>query len=276
MATNNNKHNAVSTTVELITPERAQSLLGRVNNVRSVRRDFVSVLAAAMKTPGLWEMNGASIKINAAGFVVDGEHRLRACVLANVPFRTLVTYGIEQCATIDTGGRTRTAGQLVGNIGIKHATVAASLARLALILERDGNLDRCSYHSFRTGLSVQVIHDYCARNAAAVAEAAALGYRPAATTRLPGGAFSLVAYVAAGSPRMLSFLEAVRTGEHLAHGDPAMALRERAFNLGRGARVSFFHGTALVLKAWNAYARHEKLRVVKVGPSEGIQTPISA
>lgn len=258
------------TVIETITPERARKLLERVRNVRATRREHVVILADAMRSR-TWELNGTTIKISPDGYVVDGEHRLRACVLADVPFTTLVVYGVDQSPTIDTATRPRTAAQVVGG---KNASIIAATARLAVLLERDGTFHRLDYHAIRCGITVQIIAAFAAQHSEALSVAAALSRGPGAATGLPSGAFGLVAFRAPHHDRLEAFLTGVRTGEGLRRGNPAYALRERALNVGRSARIDHITGCALVFKCWNAFANGTSVMVAKLGPGEAVCTPI--
>src|SRR5262245_47203657 len=127
----------VVVTTETITPEMAARMLGHVDNWRSVNDHHMRNLSRAMEA-GRWEMNGNPIKFSSSGALIDGEHRLQACVRSKTPFRTLVARGIEACATIDTGGRNRTAGQILQKQGKRNATQLATAARLLKIHETLG------------------------------------------------------------------------------------------------------------------------------------------
>ncbi len=260
---------------ETITPAAAAELLVGIKNVRKVRNDHVALLAEAMRS-GMWERNGSTLKKNAEGLVVDGEHRLRACIRAGVPFTTLVAYGIEASATIDTGARPRTMAQLVAASGVKNSSIVASIARLAVVLEEAGNLERLSAGAARLGVTVQRVAAYVDKHFDELQDAAALARDPAVASGLPSGALGLVAFIAAKNPLLHPFLEGVRTGESLRKGNPAYALRERSLNLGRRSRMHYTDACACVFKAWNAYARKEPMQLLRwTGVAEKIQTPIA-
>jgi len=269
------KNHAVIVKEETITPARATELLVGVKNVRRARFDHVAMLARAMRE-GEWELNGCTIKIDKAGSVIDGEHRLRACVSAEKPFRTLVAYGVEASSTIDTGFRARTVGQLVHAEGIKRSSIVASIARLKLMLDDHGDFECIGQTKAKLGISVQRLKTLIDANAEELQEAARIAASPAAVTGLPSGALGLVAFMAAKNPAMPGFMAGLETGEGLRKGNPAFALRERALNVGRRARLPFRDNCALIFKAWNAYVRKEPMPLLKwIGINEKIQTPLA-
>lgn len=86
-----------------ITPEIAHEWL-RGNTInRPVKQHYVRMLASDMEL-GRWKRNGETIKRNGR-LLLDGQHRLLACIMANTPFETLVVDGIDRDVfpTIDDG-----------------------------------------------------------------------------------------------------------------------------------------------------------------------------
>lgn len=79
---------------------------------------------------GNWALNGQTITIADNGTLVDGQHRLMACVRAGVPFQTVVVYGADESAfeTVDSGRR-RSVSDVLKIKGYKHYTTLASVAQ---------------------------------------------------------------------------------------------------------------------------------------------------
>lgn len=123
-----------------VTPDMARAWLARNDSNRPLRYPFAAQLARDM-TAGRWELNGETVKLAADGTVLDGQHRLTACVLAEVPFETFVVTGLPREAqdTIDTG-RKRTMADVLHLSGERNAIVLASIARWALIWDRGGRV----------------------------------------------------------------------------------------------------------------------------------------
>lgn len=79
-----------------ITPEMARVMLEkniRIN--RNVGERTVRIIANAIKR-GEWRLNGDTIKISDRGNLLDGQHRLHACIKADMPIITFVAYGIDE------------------------------------------------------------------------------------------------------------------------------------------------------------------------------------
>lgn len=68
---------------------------------------------------GLWRLNGEPIIVSSGGVLLDGQHRLKACVNTGIPFETLFVSGVPEEAfpTIGTG-RGRTAGDILSIAGV--------------------------------------------------------------------------------------------------------------------------------------------------------------
>lgn len=100
--------------VETITPEIADSLLqtNDMNN-RNISRNTVDYYTKSM-TELKWCLNGSSIVISENGALIDGQHRLLACINSGISFDTFVHRGVKHNAmrTIDTG-KPRSDGDLI-------------------------------------------------------------------------------------------------------------------------------------------------------------------
>jgi len=112
--------------IETITPAMARELLKRDSRNRPIRKKRVAEYAAEMST-GLWQMNGETIKVAINGDVLDGQHRLNACVLSNSSFETVIVYDlpVDAFRTIDNGAP-RSLSDLLNLRGVKNATCIAS------------------------------------------------------------------------------------------------------------------------------------------------------
>lgn len=116
-----------------IDPRHAKALLtdhnphNRPLKEAAIRRWVIEMQA------GRWDPDASDIKIDADGNLLDGQHRLHACVRAEVPFGTLLRTGLkaETQRRVDTGTR-RTTGDTFKLAGIPNATTVAA----AIILRR--------------------------------------------------------------------------------------------------------------------------------------------
>jgi len=96
--------NGITSTIETLTPSQCKNFLERNSHNREVRPATVRLYSKQMKNSE-WEINGEPIIIADNGDVMDGQHRMLACIDADIPFTTLVVRNINRSMfhTIDTG-----------------------------------------------------------------------------------------------------------------------------------------------------------------------------
>jgi hypothetical protein len=135
-----------SLTEETITPEEARSLVASAENVRKLSPRKVEALSRAMRA-GRFELNGETIIIGEDGALLNGFHRLNACIKAGVAFRTYVARGVQNTpdvrGSIDSlPGRTPAQRLMIrGNWHRKFASSACGSVRWYEALKA-GTMDR--------------------------------------------------------------------------------------------------------------------------------------
>lgn len=113
---------------EKITPAIAAKLLTTNYGNRNLREGFVERLARDMAA-GHFSLTGEAIKVAEDGTLIDGQHRLQACILADVTIETLVVRGVkvDVMQVVDSGVKRTLADRLTwkGEKSV-HALAAAS------------------------------------------------------------------------------------------------------------------------------------------------------
>lgn len=238
--------NEIRTERTRITPELAKNWLGRnASNNRVVRNHRVELFARDMES-GNWKLNAESIKFSKDGGLIDGQHRLLACVKANVPFESFVTVGLDTDAimTIDSN-MPRTNAQMLKMVNdtAYSSTVAGALRwiwayRNKAIISRKAPTRHEVFELLEKEPAIEqsVKRVRCLNGIMTPSIAAATHY-----------------LFSKQDPTLAEmFFDALETGENMKHGDPVFMLRERLMQI----RISR-HKTrleeimALVLKAWN-------------------------
>ena len=110
-----------------ITPKMAEIMLEKNIANRKVNQANVNRIAADMAT-GNYKVNGETIKISPNGEILDGQHRLLACVKSGMSFQTYIVYNVEREAigTIDMGkGRSVADSLNVMGCNIKSGIIPA-------------------------------------------------------------------------------------------------------------------------------------------------------
>ena len=77
-----------------------------------------------------------TIKLDQFGQVMDGQHRLLACIMAAMPIRSLVARGVDRDVfpVLDTG-KNRTPGDVIGIAGYQNRVAIASTARGLILID---------------------------------------------------------------------------------------------------------------------------------------------
>lgn len=212
-----------------ITPAIAAAWLEQnIEHNRNVKDDVVTRYSRDMQQ-GRWRLNGDSIRFDVDGNLVDGQHRLMACIRAGKPFSSLVVTGLqpEDFGTIDNG-RARSAADYVGMAGGRNATMRAALAKMILHFEHG--------HDPLNGNAVysrQEIVDRATQDDLDEAIAWAVGgpiHRLA--IRMTGARLGVFLFwywtqFAQPNERPELFFEGIGSGLNLPPGSPELALRNR-------------------------------------------------
>lgn len=148
-----------------ITPAKAKAMLDEsialgVTN-RRVAQAHIDMYASEMKA-NRWKLNGVAIKLDEQGGVLDGQHRLLACIKADTPFQTILMSGVprETFDTLDCG-RSRTASQVLQMSGVKYNALIAGIIRGVAEIKNSGQLTQ---HSKRFS-NAAILDEYNARSA---------------------------------------------------------------------------------------------------------------
>ncbi len=231
--------------VEVITPERASSLLdANVGNRRLIAKHVASLASALAE--GRWRFNGETIKIARDGRLLDGQHRLAACVKSGVSFETLIVYDLDRDVfdTIDTG-RTRRAAAILGIEGCKHQNAVASAIRWIRGIPAS-----------RTAGSLEISPDEVRLEWIANPEIeTSAGKTRAVRTLMSHGMAAALHFLFSKKDAALAdrFFEALAFGVNLGPGDAIYVLRERLIKETTARRkLPPLELATLCVRAWNA------------------------
>jgi hypothetical protein len=238
--------------VMTITPEIAQEWTGLNTHNRPVRYARVAQLARDMAA-GKWALNGESVKIATDGTIIDGQHRLYACIKAETPFETVVIRGLplEVQDTVDTGASRKMSDQLSLR-GEVNATLLAATARWAIKWLRGvrtaGASDQEPTHSeMLTFIEI----DPRLRDATAWANGARQRFKS-----VNGSVYGMAWLLFHGTDHLAAevFLEKVLSGEDMKAGHPALAFRNRIWQAREnGQRLNQTEQLGYLILAWNAF-----------------------
>lgn len=134
--------------VEMITlrPSQAKHILKHYNNTesspnRKPSKVLVTKYASDMLN-GYWKKTGQTIQFSTDGLLMDGQHRLLACVKTNMPQDFIAVYGInKQAFDVIDNGKSRSYGDIASIKGYKDPALVTSLARLMIVYNNYGSFD---------------------------------------------------------------------------------------------------------------------------------------
>lgn len=250
--------------VVTITPAHAAELLQSNTHNRPVSRTNFLIVKTALER-GEWKFNGEAIKIAADGTILDGQHRLLACVETGTPFKSLIIYGLphETQATMDTG-KSRELKDVLALRG--HTKTNALAAAVKAVLRAD-------LFSVKAALKPGSV--YPVTNAQGVERVESDPAIKWAATEggkfikigLPGRIAALFIYRFSkiDEEDAAVFFERLLSGAGLAENDPIFQLRETLISSRdnfKGERNAVHIG-ALVIKAWNKYRAGESCSTLR-------------
>jgi hypothetical protein len=124
----------------------AKKYLAKSTINRNVSQDTVRNYSRDMEE-GNWDLNGGTIVFDEDGRLLDGQHRLLACLKANTPFKTFVTTGVEGNArlTIDAGKK-RTFGNQLQIMGHKNSNALAAAIQNSYYILAGSLARRLTHH----------------------------------------------------------------------------------------------------------------------------------
>lgn len=258
-----------------ITPAMGTIMLERKRENNRAIQDRLVVRYATEMREDRWTITNQGIGFDSNGHLCDGQHRLSACVMADVPFTSWVAFGLapENFKHIDIGSK-RTNGQLFQIAGLPNGNILSAAARLAYLYEtKDITLS-----STRVGIapksavyvSNDLLMDFVAKNPS---------FADTTTFNRLYREFSGLEYSSSHAlhwitrqayPRKADeFFERLCSGTGLIKGDPIHRLRHRLEQIrARRERVPKAWKAAWVIKAFNAWNAGKTLEQFKIGTSE--------
>jgi hypothetical protein len=248
-----------------ITPAIATKWLEANTHNRAVSQRTVKEYAEQMAA-GQWKLNGSTISFDSTDTLTDGQHRLWACIEANVPFKSLVVRGLgtDVFDTIDTGHKRTHADVLhVAGIAIKHEKTVAATANLVMRYQQ-GTMNQ------RKKVPAQVTLQFVRDNPEIIEWVTKLANKRS-WVKIYATSVAAVAYLASKRyrPKVQEFVDAFVSGENLVAGSPVLALRNR---LATEKNMRIEDRTALCVQAWNAFVQGRALSKMQLYKGDNFPT----
>ena len=270
---NDNQRQAPMARVCVITPDEAKRLLENNTLNRNISEKAVSAIARDMKN-GDWVFNGESIKISDTGHLLDGQHRLSACVRAGVPFETLVITGLPDSAmdTVDAG-RKRTVGDVLKMHGHINNNNLAAAARAIMDYKQHGiRLTRGRAAAYSNS---EILAFIDANPDVVKCTQKAVHFHSVSNGLMPQSTASLIYYIfmqvdEAAAER---FFDSLQTGADLDELNPILKLRNYLIGLRASKtelRVASYRTIVLAMKCWNKWRTGQPVANLRFSENEQI------
>lgn len=240
-------------TIETFTPEMCRDIIAEnPDNFRRQDGERVQMYARDIAA-GRWHLNGETVKYNGQK-LLDGKHRMLACVVANKPFTTAVAREVSDHGGIDEGLK-RTFAQWLEHYGEKNCRNLASVVNNVIGLRANkwgsGNGSFCR--------SVDELKEEFAEHRDRYRDATAMAMYASCVPVSTLGAVMFVGttehFATPKNSEIATYIsEKLRDGVELTDGDPAYVLRERMEKQKRKASTSMprLFIRAYTILAWNA------------------------
>lgn len=244
---------------EMITPDRAKNYLKKnIDKNRPITQGRVDGYASDMLN-NRWLDTGDPIKFNTKDQMFDGQHRLLAIILADVPVSMHVAYDVSEEAfpVIDTG-RSRTFGNALGFEGISDPNRVAGVVKGYLMWKKGAPTNKAM-----TAPTPAMLYAGFHKDPTNFVEAARRSndLKRAGVTQsiMSGVAYYLFNRI---SPSLThTFFDQLVTGANLNERSPILVLRNRLMAHSEH-RYTPGEVLALFVRAWNAYIEDRTVRVL--------------
>jgi hypothetical protein len=224
-------------------------LTRNIENNRTISQHRVQQMGRDMQSDN-WVENGETIKFAATGELIDGQKRLTACIEFNVPFWSMVAYGLKRDAflTIDRNQIRSIGQQLHLTHGVTdYNNLQSALTWLSVFV--DGIIS--AIHPRPTAKELEDILNDNPDMQESVNRAGVI-HKMVRTPSRSTLAFCHYCFTRQDATLAEAFFDALSTGANLRTIDPVYRLRERLISSAAVAhkRIPRFEFIALMFKAW--------------------------
>lgn len=245
----------IETELMTVTPALCTGWLEANENNRPLHQHIINQYARDMVKKE-WDLNGESLKFDTKSNILDGQHRMWACIESDSSFRTLVTTGLPRKSfdTLDTG-LNRKASDILGINGEVSVNLLASTLRHIGYYYGNSMLggNRFTNRDIEGLLDQHPdVREYVKRGN---------------TNHVKWCAGSVIAtcwYLASRKNKGIAdaFFESLSTGTNLTAGSPVLILRNKFIDVQASAaqKLTSIEKIEMIINAWNL---HRKGKTVK-------------
>lgn len=244
-----------------VTPKLASKWLAQNKGNRPLSQKTIEQYAAAM-TAGEWKLNGDTIRFDIQGNLIDGQHRLHACVKSGKTFQCYVVTDlpVEAFDTIDQG-RPRTIADVLARRGEKNYSTLSSALRYLWMLESQATV------AIQAGRLRPPVMDAVLERHPGIREGASAAVEYSNSQRgalpLPPSHIACLWYLfnAIKPMKNKDFWTRVIEGTDVTKEMPEYVLRKRLLaNMNSQAKLPTEALFALVIKTWNVASTNKEMK----------------
>ena len=258
----------IGSSIETITPDIAAQWLRSNSGNRPLSRNTVEVYVTDMRA-GRWQLNGETIIFDESGGLINGQHRLTACVKAGVPFVSAIVRGVDRSSfvTMDNGRR-RKAADVLAISGEVNTLLLSACARTHAQLRMGFTTTLAK--TVTSGVIIEEVKNYPAIR---VVVNVAVGNKKL-RSMVNGSVIGVFARaISLGwEEEILSAMERIGSGKHTRDDDPIWLLRERLID-NRAVATKIAKSSieiAVTIKAVNALVQHKNVKLLRYSPTSEV------
>lgn len=236
-----------------ITKEYADELLSNLpdGQSRRLRMGHVKKLARIMEQGEWQDMNGDTIVIDSDGFLIDGNHRLKAVILSKSCIVTLLVTGVTPKAffSIDQQGKPRGTADILRIEGHTNCAVKAAATKCLYIYKCGLTPPKANSNQTPTVKQVAKLHNL---NADAMELSAKCGIKAKKIIAAGLGTFLHFIFAEKNRSKADIFFTRLASGANICPGSPIQFLRDRLiFDKSSTKKLYPTEKLALAIIAWN-------------------------
>lgn len=245
----------------VITPEKAKEILKGNTHNRGVNTKVLKTLTAAFEQ-GEYLFNAQPIQISTEGLLLDGQHRLMACIASGISMECLVVWDAlpESQETMDTG-RARTVADILRLRGYPNQNNLAAVARRIALAKKYGTRFGAIHgsHVVSNGAVLKVVEELDDINRYTIFAKQLCNNFNFTCSQI---GFFVWWFDSIDREDSDFFWEKLRSGAGLDEGDPIYTLRQLGLyreTKGTGTNYHQNETAAFIIKAWNKFRRGESV-----------------
>ena len=253
-------------TVMVVTPEIAANWLKFNINNRNITTGAISKMVNTFKS-GRYQFNGDAIRWGKDGRILDAQHRLTACVQTDIPFESVVVWGIDPDAQITMDRNKKRT--LVDHLRIRGEQSTKELSTVLNLAVAWYEQDRRFGLGYTTAVDYEEAYNYLVANPNIRESVSAISDFGSGKVRkiINPAWFAFVHWVLTNIDPIDAddFLTRVVSGYHDEETEATYKLRGRLEDFRQGdANPRAGEVIALIFKAWNLYRDGEHVKQLRI------------